>query len=386
MNVALTLNAAPDVIDTSGAPFAVAGNRVAVLDPTAIGKHDEMLSDLTSGIFNSIHARLAGAGGTPSGFAGMSLGLGSAMQLGGAMSLGTKDAGPAAPRRDGVGIWAQAFGGTRYEQASGATGGAGHDYHGGIAGIDGWLTPGIRIGAFGGAARSDLEVDFRTQDLAADSYFGGAYASLQRNGLFARLMLTAGLSQYDSTRRVANNLAAGGIEIARAAYDGTFLSPELTIGSRFTIAGITLEPSARVRYAHLWLDGYAETGASDNLSIGARGVSLWQGRAQLAMPFTSESGTLAPRIGVEAWTSDDTVSASLLGQAISFGAAATRSPASSAPRARRASPPASAPSSTARCTWAATALPAPRPAPASRSTSSRLSATQTGPVPTGRFG
>ena len=46
---------------------------------------------------------------------------------------------------------------------------------------------------------------------------------------------------------------------------------------------------------------------------------LWQGRAQLAFPFRSNATTFAPRIGVEAWAADnDTISAVLLGQAISF--------------------------------------------------------------------
>ncbi len=313
LNVALTLNAAPDVINTFGAPYAVSGDQVAVLDPTALSQHDEMLSDLTSGIFNSIHARLAGVSGAPSnGSGGMSLGLGSMMHL------SSKEVGPASPP-DGAGVWAQAFGGHRNEDANGATVGSDHNFYGGIAGIDGWLMPGLRVGAFGGGARSKMEVDFDAQDIDADSYFGGGYASLRQNGFFAHLMVTAGETAYDSTRQVANNVAAGGIEIATANYDGTFVSPELTVGSTLVVGGLTVEPSARVRYAQLWLDGYSETGASDNLSIGDRDVSLWQGRVQLAMPFTSEAGTFAPRIGVEAWTSNnDDVSAVLLGQAISF--------------------------------------------------------------------
>ena len=274
-------NQLPSAINTNGAPFVVVGNQVAVVDPTALSQHDEMLADLTSGVFNSIHARLNGAGGTPSnGFAGMSLGLGAMMQLGGSMmNLSTNDVGPTT-RRDGGGFWAQAFGGNRNEDASRPTVAADHEHYGGIAGIDGWLMPGIRVGAFGGGSRVDLEFAFDSQDIEADSYFGGAYASLQQNGFFAHLMLAAGQSDYDSTRRVLNNLVPTGIETASASYDGTFVSPELTVGSTMAIGGLTFEPSARIRYAHLSLDGYSETGASDNLSIGGRDVSLWQGRLQ----------------------------------------------------------------------------------------------------------
>ena len=71
------------------------------------------------------------------------------------------------------------------------------------------------------------------------------------------------------------------------------------------------------------LDGYSESGAVDALSVRGRDISLWQVRAQIAMPmeFPSASGVgkFSPRIGVEGWTSDDDrVSAVLLGEAITF--------------------------------------------------------------------
>ena len=325
LSVALTFGTPPDVINTFGAPYVQSGNQVAVVDATALSQHDEMLADLTSGIFNSVHARLGGIGGpSANGFGGMQLGMNGMMQLGGGtmMHLGSADIGPsssraAAPSRGG--LWAQAFGGRRNADAGNGTVGSGTTYVGGIAGIDGRLQPGVIIGAFGGASQADLEVDFNSQKMDADSYFGGGYVSLQRRGMFAHLMVTGGQTDYDSTRRVANNLAPTGIEIARASFDGSFVSPELTIGSQFTFAGLTVEPSARGRYAYLSLDGYTETGAADGFSVGDRDVSLWLGRLQLAFPVEVDGARFAPRIGVEAWTSDsDRISAELLGQAISF--------------------------------------------------------------------
>ncbi len=207
----------------------------------------------------------------------------------------------------------------RNEDAKQPTVGSDTKYFGGVAGIDGWVMPGVRIGAFGGASQADLDVDFNSQDIEADSAFGGAYASFVQNGFFAHLMVTAGRTDYDSKRRVANNLVATGIETATASYDGTFISPELTVGTSVSLGGVALEPSARGRYANLSLGGYSETGASDNLTVHGRDVSLWLGRLQLAMPISSEAGTLSPRVGVEAWSSNnDNVSAVLLGQAISF--------------------------------------------------------------------
>lgn len=321
LSVALTFNnQLPATIEAYGAPYAVSGNQVAVVDPTALAMQDEMLADLTSGIFNSIHARLAGTGGSSSAGAGMQLGMSPMMQLGGGsmMQLGMQDESPSVESDTG-GVWAQAFGGARSEDAGQPTVGSETRYFGGLAGIDGRLMPGIMIGAFGGASEADLEVDFDSQDIDATSYFGGAYASLQQSGFFASLMVTAGRTDYDSARRVANNAVATGLETATASYDGTFVSPELTVGASMSLGGVALEPSARVRYAKLSLGGYSETGAADNLTVRGRDVSLWLGRLQLAMPMSSEAGTLAPRIGIEAWSSDnDSVSAVLLGQAISF--------------------------------------------------------------------
>ncbi|MCB1528444.1 MAG: autotransporter domain-containing protein [Hyphomicrobiaceae bacterium] len=327
LSVDLTFDTPPDVVNTFGAPYVQSGNRVVVVDATVLGQHDEMLADLTGGIFNSIHARLGGAGGpAANGFGGgMQLGMAPMMQLGGSnmMNLGSADITPSAPR-DTVhslrgGLWAQAFGGSRSDDADRGAVGSDTKYYGGIAGIDGRLRPGVIIGAFGGASNANLDVDYSSQKLDADSYFGGGYLSFQRGNAFARLMVTAGQSDYDSRRHVANNMAPGGIEIAKASYDGTFVSPELAVGTQFNIGGWTVEPSARGRYAYLSLDGYSERGATDTFSVGDRDVSMWLGRLQLAFPVVRDGATLAPRIGVEAWTSDsDRVSAVLLGEAISF--------------------------------------------------------------------
>lgn len=47
--------------------------------------------------------------------------------------------------------------------------------------------------------------------------------------------------------------------------------------------------------------------------------SLWSGRAQLAFPTTVAGGLFSPRFGIEAWGSNsETVSGTLLGQAVSF--------------------------------------------------------------------
>ena len=302
-----------------GAPFAISGTQLAVLDTTAFAQQDELLADLTGGIFNSIHARLAGGGAASfNSVSAMQVGM-SPMMLGGAMmNLGAAESATEAPQAT-PGVWADVFGGLRNDDATATTFASDTQYFGGVAGIDGRLMPGVLVGAFGGAARSTLDVALNGEAIEADSFFGGGYASFRGNRSFAHVMITAGTSDYDSNRRIANNLVAGGLETASASYDGAFISPEVTIGTTLEVGGFTIEPSARGRYAFLSLDGYTETGSAANLTVGDQDVSLWLGRMQIAFPFATEQVTFAPRVGVEAWTSDnDNVSAVLLGQAIAF--------------------------------------------------------------------
>ncbi|MGH1419887.1 MAG: autotransporter domain-containing protein [Hyphomicrobiaceae bacterium] len=312
----------PTTINTFGAPIAVNGLRVAVLDSTVQAQRDEVLADLTNGIFNSVHARLNGAGGrAANGFSGIQADMAPIMQLGGGtrMNLATSDVTPGSTNTTS-GFWAQAFGGVGDEDATALTPGFEHELVGGIAGVDGMIMPGIRLGAFGGAAHANLETDLETAKFVSDSHFVGFYASTNRNGWFAHVMLTAGQSDFDNSRDVLNNLVSTGTQTARANYDGTFISPEFTVGTASSLdVGFTIEPSVRARFAYLSVDGYSESGAADGLRVGDQKISLWQGRAQLAFVYTSETGRFAPRIGIEGRTSDnDAISAVLIGQAISF--------------------------------------------------------------------
>ena len=129
--------------------------------------------------------------------------------------------------------------------------------------------------------------------------------------------MTAGRTDYDSYRRLTG--PGGLLQNATASFDGSFISPEIAIGTVFDLPWVGIEPSARLSYARLALDGYSETGAPGNFSISDQDIAVWQGRVQVAMPFQVNGILFAPRIGVEAWSSDrGTISGRLLGQAISF--------------------------------------------------------------------
>lgn len=311
----------PNTLNANGNPVIVSGLVVSVLDGSAFGAFDEFLSETTNGIFNSVNARLASGNAVTGNNGLMSLGFNGQslrMNLGGYGGDSPRD-GAGQPANEG-GLWIQGLGGYRSQDTRAADNGVDVRYGGVIAGADAKIMSGtLRLGAFGGYMVSDVDVDTNSRDLKAGTGFGGIYASVGTSGWFARLMFTAGVSNYDSDRRVLNNAVAGGIQTASANFDGRFVSPEAAIGTRWNFVGIDIVPSARLRYAHLTLDSYTETGSAQNLTVAGREVSLWQGRLQLAFPTYSAIGSFTPRIGVEARTSDnDSVSTTLNGTAIAF--------------------------------------------------------------------
>lgn len=318
----LTFDSLPEQI-TSTLPFVTSGTTVATLDPSAFGQQDEILSGLTSGIFNSIHARLASDNRAGAAVASNAMALGAtnleppAMRLGAGGAEANNETAADTP----AALWVQGFGSilrdddnggqVAFDSATVKTGGL-------IAGIDAHLTRPLKAGVFFGVARTDTAANQTGTELETDSAYGGIYASLDTGTWFFRAMVTGGALDYESDRTVLYNLSSTGRQVGTASYDGSFVSPEVALGTTFNIAGLNIEPSVRVRYAYLSHDGYAEQGAFDALSIQGRDVSLWQGRVQLAFPYETSAGLIAPRIGMEARDSDsDDVQAVLLGQALS---------------------------------------------------------------------
>ncbi len=177
-------NGVPEVMDANGLPFVISGTTVTVIDPTAFNQHDEMLADLTSGIFNSVHARMTTA------------------RSGSLNSRTSYNDQEPTLLETGRNIWVQGFAGWRDTDDSGPTNGADHSLTGVTVGLDGRLFPGLRLGTFAGYAHSEMDVNYNSQQVETDSFFGGLYAGFKSGHLFADLILTGGVSDYDSARNV----------------------------------------------------------------------------------------------------------------------------------------------------------------------------------------
>jgi hypothetical protein len=284
---------------TGGAPFAINGTQIAVLDPTAASLADRSLTDFTGMLSSLIAGRFneAGAPRPPTDSASAF-----APSLGGIADVASpafagiaglayaRDNGtggiPTATfedRHSGLAVWSKGFVGGRRQQADGPTLPATTLAYGGALGVDKNVGRDMRIGAFVGAGQGRLSVDLDSQKIETDYVFGGVYSRIYRNTQFIDFMVTAGSTSNDSTRLVVHNLAPGGLETATASYKGWFVSPEIAYGVRIPIGtNVAVTPGARLRYAVGHSSGYSENGSAQNLVVGDRTFHNLEGRIEAA--------------------------------------------------------------------------------------------------------
>ena len=321
LNTALTLRGLPATINTYDTPMAVQGLLLAVVDPTGFSAQDEMLTDLTRAIAGVVDGRLNAA---RFGYVPMASSVTAYVEPeahAAAFGYGT---GSSVAAGTAGGFWAAGIGSYRNQDADGPNVGFDSSLGGLMIGYDTEVSGGTRVGGFLGASTSRFETDANSQEIDADSYYGGVYAGFTSASFFVDLAVTGGVSRQSSDRTVANNLVLGGIEHATADYDGVFVSPSATIGTTFAMGDGALIPTFRARYAGLFLDGYDESGSAANLSVEDRDVNVFDFRAQLAYalatkPFDTGSVHTAFRFGADATFADnDNVEAALLGTALNF--------------------------------------------------------------------
>ncbi|RAZ88965.1 hypothetical protein DPM33_21300 [Mesorhizobium hawassense] len=284
----------PQTVLTGGRPFATSGESVAVVDITGFASSAPLIEDLVDGIVGTAEARMA------------------------------------APNDDlpnrGRNAWISTFGGIRSQGSSGASAGFSEGLGGIVAGAERRSGDGFLGGLLLGGAAGSTQVEDDAQEIVHRSAFAGGYLGYDAGARFAGANFVAGVLQERSRRRVANNLALDGIETARADFNGIFLSPSVTLGMRLPVATGTLIPSVRLRYAGLFIDDYAETGSDGDLAVSRRDANIFEARGEVALALApvstpSQAWQTTLRTGIDAIAQDSgEVSATLLGQDISFGA------------------------------------------------------------------
>jgi len=155
-------------------------------------------------------------------------------------------------------------------------------------GIDGGLTDNIRAGIAYFHQKSDVTETGAGANSGADIKGNGVivYGTWRPNPWYVNASLGYSFNSYDNYRR-----SLGGVNIAD--YDGTQFVSRIEIGHDFKTNGWVITPNAGLRYSHVKMDGYAETGP---LPIATGDRSLDSVRGVLAVNtsyrHTLESGSV----------------------------------------------------------------------------------------------
>lgn len=290
--------------------------QIVAVDLSAFVSFDDALAALTSGFGGAVRSRQSDLRSEPA----------SGFSAGDETSIQQFD-----PNR----FWVEGFGAYRQQQSD-RTGSDFDLFSGGlVAGGDVLLDAITNVGVMAGFAASTSQNEINTQETNATSYYGGVYGSTQAMGLAWDASLTIGYTDYEAERITANNLVQNGLETARADFSGWFINPQVTMTREAAnplanqtfhgfAASSALEQNLTLSYAGLFLDGYTETGTTNPLTLDDRSVHVASARAALALPFErieADGALTTLRLigGLEARTrfGDDTISGTLLGQAVS---------------------------------------------------------------------
>jgi hypothetical protein len=339
-NQNLTFDTLAGAAVTSNVPFVVSGNRVVTIDPTPFAVAGTMLGDFSrsvSAVVPMFDSLPAATGAVPTAFAAQASSapiFSPAFDHIPGLSAYAADhvafKAPTVAHADGTTFWARGFGGQRIQQADGVVLRNVSNFFGGAMGMDKAVSSNLRIGGFIGAGSTRTSIELNSGDTDSNLGFGGLYARYLWGASFLHAAVQGGGSRNDTTRNINNNLVAGGLETAKASFNGWYVSPELTLGHRIALGHVwgaqhILTPSLQVRYLYGAFNGYTESGSTANLTVNRQTVQSFEERAELKLtrvtllnPYSAllvhlTGGALGTqRVG------SNTVDAVLLGQEIPF--------------------------------------------------------------------
>jgi len=298
---------APTISGAVPSFFNAATGQFATFDPTAFSVAPDALADKSGLISNVMQQRLERGGDA----------YGNTI-----IPAGGNDATAAAR------AWVSLLGSYAEYDGSNATLDSTLTNVGIVGGYDGSFSGDLKLGVLAGYLVGKLDADTRfvnSFDNKSTSFFAGFYGRKTMASAFFDFAVTGGVSDNTDKRLVNDNLAPLGISGARGEYNGYWISPEIALGAKYDTGynGWIATPTARLRYAAQWLDGYTETGPSAaNAVVGSRKVAVGEASLELAATRKVDRLTTTVRAGYIYRKSlgDNSISVTLIGQTVAIPA------------------------------------------------------------------
>lgn len=279
LDARLTIDGMPTTIITDRQILAENGDVLTVLTPGLVHGGNTVAIEANSAVSGAVRSHMSGR---RLGAAGEMVPLGYAA---------TPAANRTAEADEGYTAWARGFGAA--SSPRGSSEGFSTSLGGGVFGFDKRYADGSLFGAFlgfgDGVARlaSGSRVDTTT-------IMGGAYGSFAHGSTFVDVAAGLGATTSNSSRRMNDNMAEGGIVTAYGEYSGIFVSPSITVGMDHELGNLRLTPSMTLLYAGIHQDGYSET--LSELSVGSQFTHVFSVNGEL------ELGTLRFGAGEKGWS------------------------------------------------------------------------------------
>lgn len=281
----------PEIINPSGQPLFIDGTRVVVVATDDLNhQQDIALYDLTQGIWGTVFNNIGDGRNPGSTFANN----GTTPQF----NLGALSPGETPASYNKSHMWAGVFGSHRTDDD------VRHNLGGLIVGLDGTINSSLRMGAFFGTSRTDVDFNGTYREMETDTIFGGLYASMNAQDLTIDLGITGGKTENEGTRIVDNN-RVNGLQTITSDFDGTFIAPELAIKTRTKLGGVIFQPTLSIGYAGLFMDGYTESGTNAApLKVGENDIHIIHARLEIAALMRSKGEDslnfqFSPYIGIK---------------------------------------------------------------------------------------
>ena len=328
----LTFDASLGATIVTNAPYAISGSQISVVDPTSFASSITTLQSTTRAISSIVPEFNSNSGDQKSSVGLAYVSNGDAAKNPSAAVKMVSDAFGAKtdPLIGNTAIWTRAFGGRSFDKADGALVSVRNLYYGGAVGLDRRVDATVNYGGYIGGVNSTSTFDDAYGNIATNMAFAGAYARQSWGSNFVKIGFQSGYGTNSSTRYTNNNLLTSGVETATASYSNWYLSPELSAGHTYSLGTVlngdfSLTPVAQARYLYGSFGSYTESGGTDSFSVNSHSaqsveenLSVKASHVSSVMPGYLLRLDITGGILASQNVKSDTISASLLGQSISF--------------------------------------------------------------------